>query len=89
MTLFRKEGGAPAGGGQLAVRAESGDPEVTTSFVKDALYVATGGDPHSLLAIACESIAAPTSTSNTRFIQRDSAAGERKPTLPCPRTNLP
>ena len=33
----------------LASRAESGDPAVTTDYVKDALFIAAGSDPYKLL----------------------------------------
>ncbi len=49
VTLFGKEGGSLAGNDILCARAESGDPDVVTMNVKDALYIATGSDPYELV----------------------------------------
>lgn len=65
-TLFGKDGGAPAGRGVLALRMESGCANVTTSAVKNAIYVASGNDPYDILEKAYAAISKTTGTFRTR-----------------------
>ena len=67
VTLFGKEGGAPAGGGILAARSESGDPAVRTKYVRDALYVSTGTDPYELMDQAFNALSQRMQSFRTRL----------------------
>ena len=51
-TLYgSKEAGSPFLRGLLSARIESGDPNVTSSRIDDAVYVAAGSDPYFLLEV--------------------------------------
>lgn len=66
VTLFGAEGGSPAGREVLAARLESGDENVKTNHVKNAIYVASGDNPYKLMEAAYEAIATRLGTFRTR-----------------------
>ena len=64
--MFFYAGGQPAGSEILASRAESGDPQVLTDSINDALFIATGSDPYKLLKYAYSVVSERMGTFRTR-----------------------
>lgn len=65
-TLYGHDGDNLTPRGQLAMRMESGDSTIQTSFVETGLYVAVGNNPYQMIQHAYESIAQRLGTFRTR-----------------------
>ena len=66
-TLFGgDEGGAPAGKGSLAVRVESGNPNIINNCIKSGVYMEVGTDPFAVLESAYFAISQQMGTFRTR-----------------------
>jgi raffinose synthase len=69
-TLYGNEGGYPAVNKHLGIRLESGDNNIVSNHIQNAIYIGVGTNPYDLLSESYDTVARTMGTFQTRKIKK-------------------